>query len=71
MHSKNNLGSQKLIKGEIEAVHLAHLPSVKDNSDCGLELHYSRCATDPTGCVELSRAPATCPRCSLPVPSLQ
>lgn len=29
MQSKNNLGSQKLIKGEIQAVHLAHLPSVE------------------------------------------
>lgn len=47
---RNNLGNQKLIKGGILTIHLAHLPSGKDHSDCVLELQYAKCVTDLTGC---------------------
>lgn len=59
--NKNNLGNQKLIKGEILAAHLTHLPPVKDNSNCVSELLCSRCAAELRGCAVLLQYVPTAP----------
>lgn len=67
--NKNNLGNQKLIRGEVLAAHLTHLPSVKDNSKCVSEL-LEVCSWSKGLCDAVPRS-AVCPHCSLSALGLQ